>query len=314
MNKLLFKLILHRSKPKNNQGFSLFEVTISILISSAFLMGTLQAMTINAVMQIKSERKAKANFWIQQDIEQLQAIASAMKLDNYILDTGEEENDQERDIRELLNSDDLNGRRLCRRSKKKKDERFGADFVKLTDYLLQEDRYPEKDPEGEDYPAAYAGKSIQATKSNINITANTKVFSDTIEFTQYEMDEDRNIIYTDDVPKTYTAKDSNGNNKKVVVQIVANGSEEEDNPDAQNNLINKNYRLVRLMSVDSQTKYDLVQVYYRVGEPYDPTDPNPTTRGKDDNNDFLRDEESGRRSIISYNYTEIMPAAVNECS
>ncbi|MGK7938702.1 MAG: hypothetical protein AB4062_00790 [Crocosphaera sp.] len=307
MNKLLFNLILHRSRPKNNQGFSLFEVTIAILISSAFLMGTLQAMTINAMMQINSERQAQANFWIQQDIEQLQAIASGMKLDTYLLVAGEDENDQEEDIRELLNPSDKVERSICRRSKKKKDERFGADFVKLTDYLLEKDEYPEKDPDGNAYPATYAGKLNEGTSSNIDITANTNVFTESMDFEQYEMDEDGNIIYNNNlVPDTYTAEDSNGSTKKVVVQIVANGSDDEDHPDAENNLINRNYRLVRLMSVDSQTKYDVVQVYYRVGEP----DDNPNT---DKNNDFLRDEQPGRRSIIAYNYTEIIPAAVGEC-
>ncbi len=308
MNKLLFNLILHRSKPKNNQGFSLFEVSIAILISSAFLMGTLQAMTINAVMQINSERKAQANFWIQQDIEKLQAIASGMKLDTYVLDTGEEENTQETEIRQLLNPGDRNERLLCRRPRGNSNLRFGADFVKLTNYLLENDRYPQKDPDGNDYPATYAGQPNQDTKTeHINIAANTNVFTATIDFEQYEMDEDRNIIYIDDVPDTYTAKDSDGTtNKKVVVQIVENGSDDEDHPDAQNNLINKNYRLVRLMTVDSQTNFDVIQVYYRVGEP----DDNPAT---DKNKDFLRDEEPGRRSIIAYNYTEIIPAAVNEC-
>lgn len=310
MNKLLFKLILHRSKSKENQGFSLFEVTIAILISSAFLMGTLQAMTINAVMQINAERQAQANFWIQQDIERLQAAASGLKLDAYILDDGEVENPQETAIRGLINPGDRNEGGLCRRSRSNPDVRFGADFVKLTDYLLENDQYPEKDPDGNLYPATYREQSNNGTTSNINIAADTDVFSKTINFQQYEMDGNRNIIYSGVVPNTYTAKDSDGTtNKKVVVQIVGNGNDDEDHPDAENNLINKNYRLVRLMTVDSQTKYDVVQIYYRVGEPYDPTDPSQ----RDDNNDQLRDEEPGRRSIIAYNYTEIMPAVVNEC-
>lgn len=72
--------ILFQTKAKHNEGFTLFEVLVAILASSAFLMGTLQAMTINAVLQVRAEREAQASFWIQEDLEQAQAIASAMDL------------------------------------------------------------------------------------------------------------------------------------------------------------------------------------------------------------------------------------------
>ncbi|ACB52996.1 hypothetical protein cce_3648 [Crocosphaera subtropica ATCC 51142] len=267
MNKPLLTLLLCPSKPNNDQGFSLFEVTIAILVSSAFLMGTLQAMTINAVMQIKSERQAKANFIIQQDIEKLQAAASSMDLDY---------------IENNLNPDGKSKSQLCFRFKipNMADVRFGADLVKELDDILTNDSEP-------------------STKSDPAINTNT-VFSSAQTFNQFKTDADGNVLYTNGQPVLNEQKDSveTSDSKKVVVQILMN-----------DDILNKNYRLVRLMTVDSSTRYDVLQVYYRVGEPYDPNDPNQT----DNDSDRLRDDQSGRKSIIAENYTEVIPAAVAEC-
>ncbi|MDJ0602052.1 MAG: hypothetical protein QNJ37_24830 [Crocosphaera sp.] len=261
MNKLLFTLILDRSKPQNNQGFSLFEVTIAILVSSAFLMGTLQAMTINAVMQVKAERQAQATFVIQEDIERLQATASAMDID-YIQTSA------------TLNPTNRTRTGICYplyfNESQEMDRRFGSYLVTELDSLLASDTYSDgvtSDTTTQSYPA---------------INSNT-VFS--------------------------SAPNSTELGQRAIVQIVRNGSDDDAHPNSENNLLNKNYRLVRIMTVDRETSFNVVQVYYRVGEPYDPTDPNQT----DNNGDTLRDNESGRTSIISENYTEVIPAAVAEC-
>ncbi|WP_107666224.1 hypothetical protein [Cyanothece sp. BG0011] len=268
MNKLLFTLILHRPKPKPDQGFSLFEVTIAILVSSAFLMGTLQAMTINAVMRVKSERQAQANFLIQQDIEKLQATASNMDLD-YI------------ETSSVLNPDGDDRSALCYPfSLNMEDVRFGAYLVRELDSVLANDSNPD-------------------TKSDPAINSNT-VFSSASTFKQFKTDADGNVLYTNKTPVLDEQEDSvAGTAKTAVVQIVRD----------QNTLINKDYRLVRIMTVDSATSHQVLQVYYRVGEPYDPTDPNQT----DNDNDKLRDDQSDRKSIIAENYTEVIPAAVAEC-
>ncbi|MDJ0731691.1 MAG: hypothetical protein QNJ33_17040 [Crocosphaera sp.] len=284
MNKLLLTLILHRSKLKNNQGFSLFEVTIAILVSSAFIMGTLQAMAINAVLQIKSERQAQANFVIQQDIEKLQAAASSMDLD-YIENSA------------VLNPDGKTGSQLCFRfdSTKMPDVRFGADLVKELDQLLQNDKYSDGTPN-------------TGTQSDPAINSNS-VFSSAGTFKQFKTDAEGNVLFTNGQPVLDTVKKDSvktSDSKKVVVQILMNGSDNPSDEDFQNNLLNKNYRLVRLITVDSSTRYDVLQVYYRVGEPED--DPQ-----KDEDGDKLRDDESGRKSIIAENYTEVIPAAVAEC-
>ncbi|HAC65887.1 MAG TPA: type 4 pilin [Cyanothece sp. UBA12306] len=66
-----------RSLPleSQNNGFTMMEVLVAILVSFAFLMGTLQAMTISAYFQVKSERQARAKFWIQDDIALVSSIA-----------------------------------------------------------------------------------------------------------------------------------------------------------------------------------------------------------------------------------------------
>lgn len=277
MNKLLFTLILHRSKPTNDQGFSLFEVVIAILVSSAFLMGTLQAMTINAVLQIRAERKAQANFLIQEDIEKLQAIASNMDLD-YIENSSA-----------LNPSPQKTSSAICYPSpfsSNIEDNRFGAYFVRELDDLLSKDKYPD-------------GTDNTETKSDPAITQNS-VFSSAPAFKQFKTDADGNVLFTNQTPVLNDQKDSVTNtNKNAVVQIVRD----------QNTLINRDYRLVRVMTVDSATSHQVLQIYYRVGEPYDANDPNQT----DDDNDQLRDDQSDRKSIIAENYTEVIPAAVGEC-
>jgi len=59
-----------------DQGFSLAEVLIAILIASTFLLGALQAFALQAVMKVRAEREAQATFWIQKDIESIQAAAA----------------------------------------------------------------------------------------------------------------------------------------------------------------------------------------------------------------------------------------------
>ncbi|CCQ50991.1 hypothetical protein WH8501_25735 [Crocosphaera watsonii WH 8501] len=283
MNKPLLFLILNRSKQRINKGFSLFEVSLSILISSAFLMGTLQAMTINAVLQVKSERQAQANFLIQQDIEIIQATASNMSLEYY----------KKTDIKPILNPNNYQDNYLCRGPKRRsKDTRFGADLVKELDRRLSKDIKPNGDDD-------------KSTESKPAIKDLNKVFSGAEDFEQFKTDDNGNVVFNNGTKRPELK--TNPDPKKVVVQIVMNGSDDESDPNFENNLLNQNYRMVRLMTVDKSTRYDVLQVYYRVGKPY------PEQGGEDRDGDNLRDDEAGRISIIAENYTEVIPAAVAEC-
>jgi hypothetical protein len=56
----------------------MLEVIIAILTITVFLTGTLQLMAVNALYQVRAERQSKANFWIQEDFEDIKALASTL--------------------------------------------------------------------------------------------------------------------------------------------------------------------------------------------------------------------------------------------
>ena len=238
MNKqkrLLFELILRQSKGKNNEGFSLFEVLVAILVSSAFLMGTLQAMTINAVLQVKAEREAQANFWIQEDLDTVYAAASAM-------------DDDHTNICDSSTSPTASNR-------------FGAALI-----------------------------------SDLNSVSS----SGPSNFLQYKMDSKGNHEFDTNGKPTFLTVEDSGNSsitKQATVQVAS-----------EKQLVNKSYRLVRVITLDSTTNYDVLQIYYRVGEPHEAG----TTQ--DNDGDQLVDDERGKTSIIAENYSEVIPAAVSECT
>jgi Tfp pilus assembly protein PilV len=60
----------------------MLEVIIAILTITAFLTGTLQLMAVNALYKGRAERQAKANFWIQEDFEDVKAKASSLDVNS----------------------------------------------------------------------------------------------------------------------------------------------------------------------------------------------------------------------------------------
>jgi hypothetical protein len=56
----------------------MLEVIIAILTITTFLTGTLQLMAVNALYKVRAERQAQANFWIQEDFEDIKALASGL--------------------------------------------------------------------------------------------------------------------------------------------------------------------------------------------------------------------------------------------
>jgi hypothetical protein len=60
----------------------MLEVIIAILTITAFLTGTLQLMAVNALYKVRAERQAKANFWIQEDLENVKALASSLDVND----------------------------------------------------------------------------------------------------------------------------------------------------------------------------------------------------------------------------------------
>ena len=60
----------------------MLEVIIAILTITAFLTGTLQLMAVNALYKVRAERQARANFWIQEDFENVKALASSLDVNS----------------------------------------------------------------------------------------------------------------------------------------------------------------------------------------------------------------------------------------
>jgi len=75
----LKELLLTSTFP--NQGFTMLEVLAALMISFAFLMGALNGITMAVWMQVKAERQAQANYWIQQDLENVKSLAAAQAAD-----------------------------------------------------------------------------------------------------------------------------------------------------------------------------------------------------------------------------------------
>ncbi|BFM39141.1 type II secretion system protein [Synechocystis sp. LKSZ1] len=64
------------------KGLTMLEVLVAMLIAFAFLTATLNAMVISAAMQVKAERQAQATYWIQKDLENIQAKAGTQASDS----------------------------------------------------------------------------------------------------------------------------------------------------------------------------------------------------------------------------------------
>ncbi|GCL56159.1 type 4 pilin-like protein [Microcystis aeruginosa NIES-3806] len=56
----------------------MLEVMIAILTITAFSTGTLQLMAFTALYKVRAERQAQANFWIQEDFEDVKFLASTL--------------------------------------------------------------------------------------------------------------------------------------------------------------------------------------------------------------------------------------------
>ena len=64
--------------PKQEQGFTLIEVLVAILIATIFVTVTMQAMVIAAIFKIKAQEYSEATNWIQEDVENVKFQASQL--------------------------------------------------------------------------------------------------------------------------------------------------------------------------------------------------------------------------------------------
>ena len=54
----------------------MFEVLVALMMSFLFLTGTLNAMVASTIFQVRAERQAQAGYWIQEDLEEIRALAA----------------------------------------------------------------------------------------------------------------------------------------------------------------------------------------------------------------------------------------------
>ncbi|WP_419547764.1 type 4 pilin [Microcystis sp.] len=60
----------------------MLEVMIAIFTITAFSIGTLQLMAFTALYKVRAERQAQANFWIQEDFEDVKYLASTLDVND----------------------------------------------------------------------------------------------------------------------------------------------------------------------------------------------------------------------------------------
>jgi prepilin-type N-terminal cleavage/methylation domain-containing protein len=62
--------------PQQEQGFTLVEVLVAILIATTFTLVTMQAVVIAAIFRTRAQQSAEATAWIQQDLEDVKHKAA----------------------------------------------------------------------------------------------------------------------------------------------------------------------------------------------------------------------------------------------
>jgi prepilin-type N-terminal cleavage/methylation domain-containing protein len=65
--------------PQQEQGFTLVEVLIAILITTIFISIAMQAMVIAAVFKVRARQVAEATTWIQEDLENVRFQAGKLR-------------------------------------------------------------------------------------------------------------------------------------------------------------------------------------------------------------------------------------------
>lgn len=65
--------------PKQEQGFTLIEVLVAILVATIFVTVTMQMMVIATVFKVKAQENAEATNWIQEDLENVRYQAGKLE-------------------------------------------------------------------------------------------------------------------------------------------------------------------------------------------------------------------------------------------
>ncbi|WP_299404028.1 type II secretion system protein [Acaryochloris sp. IP29b_bin.148] len=69
-------LTLRALKKTQSQGFTLVEVAVSMLVLAIFIGTAMQGLVLSTSFKVRAKQLTEANTWIQQDLEDVKAIAS----------------------------------------------------------------------------------------------------------------------------------------------------------------------------------------------------------------------------------------------
>ncbi len=78
MNKLILRLL--RRQPCLDQGFTLVEVLVGVMLTLTFVGISTQAFVVSTVFKVRGQELSEATTWIQQDIENIRFEASRLNI------------------------------------------------------------------------------------------------------------------------------------------------------------------------------------------------------------------------------------------
>jgi Tfp pilus assembly protein PilV len=64
------------------QGFTMMEILVSVLITTTFVLLSMQALVMATMLRVQAQRTEQANSWLQEDIENAKIQALAIAPDN----------------------------------------------------------------------------------------------------------------------------------------------------------------------------------------------------------------------------------------
>ena len=73
---------LYTKKNKSDEGFTLLEVLIAMLIATFFVIGSMQALVLATALRVKAQENQRANQLIQEDIEVIRFLAEEFPPNN----------------------------------------------------------------------------------------------------------------------------------------------------------------------------------------------------------------------------------------
>lgn len=84
---MLKKQMTCRRIRTSDQGFTMIEVLVAILLATSFVLIATQAIVIAAVLRVNARRISDASLWMQQELEQIQYKAYTLAADSDLTDT-----------------------------------------------------------------------------------------------------------------------------------------------------------------------------------------------------------------------------------